>query len=197
MYTIVKLKDKIRVPPVLFKEKLSDAIEQVIKNEYEGMLTKEAGVLLMLNSISEIGEGMIIPEDGAVYYETVFDMLAWEPQMHEVVEGRVSEIREFGVFVRIGPIDGLVHVSQAMDDFVNYTGGALVGKQTGIKIKVGSEVRGRVIAISMKSKESAKIGLTLRQPGLGKIELIKKEFEEAKKKKSSGEKKVKSKGSKK
>ena len=36
----------------------------------------------------------------------------------------------------------------------------------------------RIIAISLKSKETAKIGLTMRQPGMGKMEWIEKEFEE-------------------
>src|SRR3989344_3088255 len=112
MYTKVTLKDRIRVPPNMFSEKLEKSIEEVIKQEYEGSLAKNAGVLIMLNNVKEIGEGIIIPEDGAVYYETTFEMIAWEPRVHEVVEGAVSEVREFGVFVRMGPIDGLVHTSQ-------------------------------------------------------------------------------------
>ena len=180
MYTKVTLKDRIRVPPNMFSEKLEKSIEEVIKQEYEGSLAKNAGVLIMLNNVKEIGEGIIIPEDGAVYYETTFEMIAWEPRVHEVVEGAVSEVREFGVFVRMGPIDGLVHTSQVMDDFVNYGKGGLVGKQSSKAIKLGDAVRARIIAVSLKSKEGAKIGLTMRQPGMGKLEWIEKEFEEKK-----------------
>lgn len=178
MYTKVTLRDKIRVPPKLFSEKLEKSVERVIREEYEGALAKNAGVLVILNEIKEVGEGIIIPEDGAVYYDTTFEMIAWEPRIHEVVEGNITEVREFGVFVRIGPIDGLVHMSQVMDDFVNYGKGGLVGKQSSKSIKLNDSVRARIIAASLKSKETAKIGLTMRQTGMGKIEWVEKEFQE-------------------
>lgn len=177
MYTLVKVRDKIRVPPHLFGEDLAKAVESVIKDEYEGALAKNAGILILLKNVEEIGEGIILPEDGAVYYDTLFEMVAWEPLMHEVVEGTITEVREFGIFIRMGPIDGLVHVSQVMDDFVNYSkAGSLLGKQSGISLKVGDSVRGRIIAVSMKSKESGKIGLTMRQAGLGRLDVIQQEF---------------------
>ena len=180
MYTNVTLRDKIRVPPRLFAKDLKKSIEEVIINEYEGSLAKNAGVLVILNEVKEIGDGIIIPEDGAVYYDTVFEMLAWEPRTHEVIEGNITEVREFGIFMRIGPIDGLVHMSQVMDDYVNYGKGGLTGKQSSKSIKLGDSARARIIAISLKSKESSKIGLTMRQVGMGKIEWIEKEFEEKK-----------------
>ena len=178
MYTKVTIRDKIRVPPTLFSKNLKKAVEQVIMNEYEGALAKDAGVLVVLNEIKDIGEGIILPEDGAVYYDTVFEMIAWEPRTHEVIEGNVTEVREFGIFLRIGPVDGLVHISQVMDDYVNYGKGGLTGKQSGKAVKLNDSVRARIIAISLKSKESAKIGLTMRQLGLGKLEWVQKEFEE-------------------
>ncbi|PIO00659.1 DNA-directed RNA polymerase [archaeon CG10_big_fil_rev_8_21_14_0_10_43_11] len=179
MYQRVKVKDRIRVPPHLFSEDLEGAIEQVIREEYEGGLAKNAGILLLLNKIESVGEGVILPEDGAVYYETLFEMIAWEPHMHEVVEGVISEVREFGVFMRMGPIDGLVHVSQVMDDFVNYSkAGSLLGKQSGTVLKVGDKVRARIIAISLKSKETGKIGLTMRQSGMGRLDLVEQQVAE-------------------
>jgi DNA-directed RNA polymerase subunit E' len=185
MYSKVTIKDKIRVPPPLFKSNLKKAIEKVIMNEYEGALAKNAGILIILNEIKEIGEGIIIPEDGAIYYDTVFEMIAWEPRIHEVVEGNVTEVREFGIFLRMGPIDGLVHMSQVMDDFVNYGKGGLTGKQSGRTVKLGDSVRARIIAISLKSKEGSKIGLTMRQLGMGKLEWVEQEFAEKKEKKEA------------
>ncbi len=191
MYTKVTLRDRIRVPPSMFQEDLAKAVEKVIISEYEGELSKNAGILKILNSVIVIGEGIIIPEDGAVYYDTIFEMIAWEPRLQEVVEGNITEVREFGVFVRMGPIDGLVHMSQVMDDFVNYGKGGLVGKQSSRTIKLGDAVRARIIAVSLKSKEGAKIGLTMRQQGMGKIEWIEKEFEEKPEKPAKAEKPAK------
>ncbi len=45
-------------------------------------------------------------------------MLTYMPFVEEVVAGEVTELAEFGAFVRIGPIDGLVHVSQITNDFL-------------------------------------------------------------------------------
>jgi len=37
-----------------------------------------------------------------------------------VIEGEVVEIADFGAFIRVGPIDALLHVSQLMDDYISY-----------------------------------------------------------------------------
>jgi DNA-directed RNA polymerase subunit E' len=102
--------------------------------------------------------------------------------MHELVYGEVIDNTEFGSFVRIGPLDGLVHISQIMDDFVSYDSknSVFLGKETKKTLKEGDKVRARIISISYA--EQQKIGLTMRQPGLGN--LIWLEEEKKKKKKS-------------
>ena len=173
MYYVMEVETSVRVPPHLFQADLKKAIADAITEEYAGKI-EEDGVIVGVISIDEIGEGKILPEDGAIYYLTKFKLLKWIPMMHEVVEGVVKEITDFGVFVNIGPMDGLVHISQVMDDYVSVSkSGSLQGRQTKKTLKVGDQVRARIIAISLKS-QTAKIGLTMRQPGLGKIEWIKK-----------------------
>lgn len=182
MYSILQIKSSIRVPPNLLAKDIKDAVKAAVEKEFTGYISKE-GLFLSVIDIKDIGTGTMIPGDGAVYYETIFDILVYKPLVQEVVEGEVSEITEFGVFLRIGPIDGLVHVSQVMDDYVNYSNtGILVGKETKKSLKVKDVVRARIVAVSLKSLKGAKIGLTMRQPGLGKIEWI-----EAEKKKAAQE----------
>ena len=105
------------------------------------------------------------------------------PELYEVVEGEVVDVVEFGVFVRLGPLDGLIHISQIMDDYVSYDPKreAIIGKETGRVIEKGDKVRARIVAVSLREarKRGSKIALTMRQPGLGKLEWI----EEDKKKK--------------
>jgi DNA-directed RNA polymerase subunit E' len=113
------------------------------------------------------------------------------PKEHEVVEG-IGDITEFGAFVRCGALDGLVHVSQIMDDFVSYDekNSQLVGKQTHRTLKEGDQVRARIISISFK--EQSKLGLTMRQPMLGSMKWSTEEApkeEKPKPKKKKGEKK--------
>jgi DNA-directed RNA polymerase subunit E' len=83
----------------------------------------------------------------------------------------------------MGPMDGLVHISQLMDDYVSYDGknGLFLGKETKRTLKKGDKVRARIISISMN--EQHKIGLTMRQIGLGSMNWIE---EERRKKKKAG-----------
>ncbi|MCW1301062.1 MAG: DNA-directed RNA polymerase [Candidatus Nanoarchaeia archaeon] len=186
MYKILKVKGRIRVPPSLLRESLEKAIKETIVSEYSSKIFKN-NVLLVPCGVEEIGEGVIIPGDGAVYYEVKFSILAFEPELQEIVEGNVVQITEFGAFVRIGPIDGLVHISQVADTYMSYSkSGSLASKDGKKSLKLDDRVRARVIAVSMKSPE-AKIGLTMRQPHLGKFEWIMEE----KKKAESGKERVK------
>ena len=62
-----------------------------------------------------------------------------------------------------------------MDDYVTFsTSGTLLGKDSKKILKKGDICLARIVALSYKGDEP-KIGLTMRQPGLGKIEWIKEE----------------------
>ncbi len=197
MYKTVKLIDTIRVPPKDFGEPLKESTLNVLRESYEGRIDKDLGLLLTVTSVKKIGEGKIIPGDGATYHDVEFEAVVYKPVLHEVITGKVSEITQFGAFVKMGPIDGLVHVSQVTDDFISFNEktGTLAGKETKRVLKEGDTVRARVVSVSLKPIiTESKIGLTMRQDGLGKLEWI----EEDKKKKRKGKKsKEKSKGGKK
>jgi DNA-directed RNA polymerase subunit E' len=163
-----------------------------IEEKFEGKIDNDVGVILAVTDIEKVGEGKILPGDPSVYYPVSFKLLTWMPKEHEVVEGEVVDITEFGAFVRCGALDGLVHVSQIMDDFVSYDekNSQLVGKQTRKILKEGDSVRARIISISFK--EQSKLGLTMRQPMLGSIkwlETVEKPKEEKPKERKKSQKK--------
>lgn len=136
--------------------------------------------------------GKIIPGDGATYHKVNFSLLTFYPKIQEVVEGEVVEIADFGAFVRIGPIDALLHVSQLMDDFISYDEkqGVLLGKESRRKLMSGDQVRVRITAVSLgRAGSSGKIGVTARQPFLGKLDWIEYDLQrikEAAEKKPAG-----------
>ena len=138
--------------------------------------------------IEEIGEGRLIMGDGASYHNVVFNAIFFKPEQQEVIDGEVIEIAEFGAFVRIGPMDGLVHVSQVTDDYINYDSkrGALLAKESNKTLDEGDLVRTRIVAISLKdnSTKNTKIGLTMRQNNLGRFEWIEEAKNKNKKAKS-------------
>jgi DNA-directed RNA polymerase subunit E' len=177
MYRKLTLKDVVRVPPARFGENLKEAIMSILRESSAGIWDKDLGLVLSIISVHNIGTGKIIPGDGAAYYEVEYEVLSYDPSMHEVVEGEIAEILEFGAFIRLGPVDGLVHVSQITNDFISFDSKqrVLMAKESNRVLKEGDKVRARIVTIS-KKKDGTKIGLTLRQPGLGKLEWIQEDL---------------------
>lgn len=183
MFYRTQIKDHIRVPPELFDVKIEEAIITRIKKKYDGYIDKDLGIVIDVSSIDSIGEGTIIPGDGAPYYETTFKLLAFKPELKEVLVGKIRDIADFGAFISLGPIEGMIHVSQTMDDFVSFSKEkTLTGKESKRTLKVGDSCRARIIAASFKDIANPKLGLTMRQEGLGKLEWLEEDAEEKKKK---------------
>jgi DNA-directed RNA polymerase subunit E' len=169
------LEDTIRIPPETFGNPLEAVGYQQVKAKYEGVVDETFGYVIAVTRVEVSSIGKIIPGDGAAYHKVNFSLLTFYPKIQEVVEGEVVEIADFGAFVRIGPIDALLHVSQLMDDFISYDEkqGVLLGKETKRKLMSGDQVRVRITAVSLgRAGSSGKIGVTARQPFLGKLEWI-------------------------
>jgi DNA-directed RNA polymerase subunit E' len=158
-----------------------EAVKKSIEQQFEGLIDSRLGVILAVVSIDEIGEGKILPNDASIHYDVTFKLLTYMPELHELVYGEVIDNTEFGAFVRIGPMDGLVHISQLMNDFVSYDSknSVFMGKQTRKTLKEGDKVRARIISVSFAQQQ--KIGLTMRQPLLGSLAWIEEEKKKAKK----------------
>jgi len=184
MFYETELKTHVRVPPTSFNENKKDAILKELNKKFEGFISPEIGAVVAISSIKEVGEGVIIPGDGAAYYETTFKVFTFKPELQEVLVGKITDITEFGAFIEMGPLDGMIHVSQSMDDYVSYNkSGSLTGKQTKHVVKGGDICRARIIAVSYKEPTSPKMGLTMRQHRLGPLHYIEEELKEGKKKK--------------
>ena len=190
MFYKVHVKDHVRVTPNLFGLPTQDAIVAMVKKSYEGFISKDLGIVLGVSGLKEHREGVIIPGDGSTYYDCDFELLTFKPELQEVALGRIKDIADFGAFINIGVVDGMIHISQAMDDFVSFGGEkVLLGKESKRALKVGDKCKARVIAVSFKDIANPKIGLTMRQPGLGKLEWIEEDFAKAGAKEDKAEEK--------
>ncbi len=175
MFYLTEVEDYIRVEPKLFGLPTSEAIEKQLKETYSDYYDKELGKVVIVIRVLEVGEGIIIPGDGAAYYNSKFKLLAWKPELQEIVYGIISEITNFGAFIELGAMRGMIHISQTMDDYVSFSkANSLLGKATKRNLRKGDLCLARIVAISHKGDEP-KIGLTMRQPGLGKLEWIKED----------------------
>lgn len=184
MFKLVTLEDTIRIPPETFGNPLDSVGHQQVRSKYEGMVDEELGYVIAVTNVKVSPVGKIVPGDGGTYHRVEFSLLTFYPEIQEVVEGEVVEIADFGAFVRIGPIDALLHVSQLMDDFISYDEkhGILTGKETNRKLASGDRIRTRITAVSLgKAGSSGKIGVTARQPFLGRLEWIEEEVQKIKK----------------
>ena len=177
MFYKIEVKDHIRVPPSLFGLQKDLAIIKQIKKKFEGFVSKELGIVIDVAGVKETGEGIIVSGDGASFYNTTFEILTYKPEMHEVVVGKVKDIADFGVFMALGPIEGMIHVSQTIDDFVSFSKEkVLTGKETKRTLRVGDMCKAKIIAVSFKDQLNPKLGLTMRQKGLGKLEWIEEDL---------------------
>ncbi|MBW6451484.1 MAG: DNA-directed RNA polymerase [DPANN group archaeon] len=171
MFELVEFKDTIRVLPKYLGTDINASVKMSLADKYENNIINDIGVILAISSINTIGDGRIIIDDASVHYDIEFNALVYNPKLHEVIIGEVVDITSFGVFVRFGPIDGLCHVSQVINDFVTFDDKSkmLVSRESKKSLKVGDNIKARIIAVSLDKKEINKINLTMRQPGLGAI----------------------------
>jgi len=172
MFYIIEVQDHVRVDPELFALEVKTALAKQLELTYANFLDKDMGAVIAVLEIGKIGEGIIVPGDGEAYYGDNLTLLVYKTELQESALSRIEEITNFGAFMNLGILKGMMHISQAMEDYVNFNKtNALTGKNSKRSLKKGDLCLARVIAISFKSGEP-KIGLTMRQPGLGKLEWI-------------------------
>jgi DNA-directed RNA polymerase subunit E' len=186
MYYKMILEDKVRVPPHRLGEDLERVILNVLQEQLEGSIAKEIGIFIAVTKVLVIGQGELIPGDGAVYYDVRFEAVVLRLALQEVIEGEVVETTSFGAFISLGPIDAMLHVSQISDEYINYDekNGRLICQESKRYIAVGVGLRARVVALSLNEREprESKIGLTMRQSGLGTERWLEEELEREKEK---------------
>ncbi|MDD1744491.1 MAG: DNA-directed RNA polymerase [Candidatus Methanoperedens sp.] len=176
MYKKMRLADTVRIAPELLGAPVEQAVKIALQDKLEGLVDKTIGAIVAIMEVIEVGEGHILAGNAGVYYDAVFEAVTFMPEIQEIIEGTVLEVVEFGVFVGIGPLDGLVHVSQLTDEFVSYDekNSRLITKESGRAITVGDRIRARIVAVSLNEREprDSKIGLTMRQHALGKLDWL-------------------------
>ncbi|MCU4718966.1 DNA-directed RNA polymerase [Halapricum hydrolyticum] len=172
MYKRARLRDTVEVPPEHLADVSPELIKKLLQDKLEGRMDEDVGSVVSVIEVHDIGEGSVLPNQPGVYYEAEFDALTFDPQMQEIVDGEVVEVVNFGAFVGIGPVDGLLHVSQISDEYLAYDeeGQMLASRDSNRTLGVGDAVRARIVtkSIDERNPRDSKIGLTAKQVGLGK-----------------------------
>ncbi|MFB6115429.1 MAG: DNA-directed RNA polymerase, partial [Candidatus Nanohalobium sp.] len=147
MYKRVMIEDSVRVPPKHLGEDVENSVKGGLASEVEGQIFEEIGVVIGIEEVNSVEGGEIEPEDAGIHYDVEYEALVFEPEMHEVVTGEVVDVTDFGAFIRIGPFDGLCHVSQIMDEYVNLDeeNSMLVSEENQFTLEKGDNVVARII----------------------------------------------------
>jgi len=166
----------VKIPPNRLGEDYSASVISLAKQQYEGTLNKSGDIIVQLLNVTPIGDGDIVLGDPSVHQPIKFESLNFHIEVNEILEGIVIGVEKFGAFLSIGPLTALLHISQIMDDQLEIDLGnkRIIGKTSRKDIKVGTKLSTRVVMMSMnvQNVKDSRIGLTMRQPGLGKKEWI-------------------------
>ncbi len=161
----------VSITPERLSGELNDIILDQLCYDYEGVIDKNIGIVVAVTEVISHDIGEIIPADPNVFFRAKFSVVTYYPKLHEIVKGVVTQATDFGAFIRIGPLEGLCHISQVMEDFNSYNTElpGFTGKETRQSLAVGDAILARIANVSLKpSITETKIGLTMRQFGLGK-----------------------------
>ncbi|MGN7468919.1 30S ribosomal protein S1 [Brevibacillus sp. SAFN-007a] len=102
----------------------------------------------------------VLEEEAKAKKQTVLDQI----QVGQVLEGTVQRMTDFGVFVDIGGVDGLVHVSELAWNRVE--------KPSDV-VKEGDKVQVKVLKID---RENERIGLSIKETQAGPWAKVAEEF---------------------
>ncbi|MFB6143366.1 MAG: DNA-directed RNA polymerase [Halorientalis sp.] len=182
MYKRVRLRDTVEVPPEHLADVTPGLVKRLLQDKLEGRMDEDVGSVVSVIDVHDVGDGAVLPNKPGVYYEAEFDALTFDPQMQEVVDGEIVEVVNFGAFVGIGPVDGLLHVSQISDEYLAHDAenNMLASRDSNRTIGEEDSVRARIVtkSIDERNPRDSKIGLTAKQVGLGKHGWLKAEREE-------------------
>jgi DNA-directed RNA polymerase subunit E' len=173
MFYIVDVKEKVGIEAQNLREDIGESIEEKLENLH---IKENNGVFLGIVEIINIGEaGEILPEKPYIYFDVEYKALFFQPLEGEIIESYITDVAEFGPFVRFGPLEALVHISQISKEKLSYNPeqDVIASRDGKIVIKKAEQVRAMVVNYSI-SEERTRVNLTMKQDGLGLIKLVEK-----------------------
>ncbi|MCK4428781.1 MAG: DNA-directed RNA polymerase [Candidatus Aenigmarchaeota archaeon] len=182
MFYLVDVREKVGIEAQNLKKDIRECAEERLEELH---LKEENGVFLGVVEIKSIGgTGKILPERPYIYFDIEYTSLFFQPAENEIVDGIITEIAEFGPFVRLGPIEAFIHISQIVKEKLTYNPeqDIITTKDGKFVVKKDEKVRA-LVANSTISEEKVRVNLTMRQDGLGLISALEKEKKPKKAKK--------------
>ena len=80
---------------------IKDKLWEMMKSHCSG----EYGFVLQLKSIDQIGMGAVDTANGNIIYPVNFTIIAFKPNIDDVVQAMVTEVTKSGFFCMLGPLE--------------------------------------------------------------------------------------------
>ena len=177
MYRVFEVEDYLRIHPSLLDQDINEAIRKTVLQLHKNKYLDKIGYILDIIDIQPEKENRIYIGDPYVYYKTRYKIISFTIEENEVYRGKVTTILDYGAMVLIGPIEGLLHISQISKkgQFKYDKASKKIVGPDNKTIEVGDEVYVRVSTKSVKQGFSdARISLSMREEGLGCIRWFEK-----------------------
>ncbi len=152
----------------MFGKPLKRSAEAILVERYSSRIDPNLGFVISVNNITMDGRGLV-SMTGETIHKVEFDAITFLPKLHELTMGEIIEITDYGAFVRIGPTDAVLHVSQisTSPSRIDTKSGLIFNPDMKNPLRVGSKLRARITAISYGKDNAMKIGLTCNEQTLG------------------------------
>ncbi|RWS04254.1 DNA-directed RNA polymerase III subunit RPC8-like protein [Dinothrombium tinctorium] len=108
MFTLIELKDKIKIPPFKFNLPLHEAIAEELNRKLANRVLINVGLCITLYDIIKVHESFILKGDGCSHTLVHFRFVVFRPFIGEVLTGRLRSCSVDGINVSLGFFDGIV-----------------------------------------------------------------------------------------
>ncbi len=152
----------------MFGKPLKKSAEMILRERYSSRIDPQLGFVISIGNITMDGKGLV-SMTGETIHKVEFDAITFLPKLHELTIGEIIEIADYGAFVRIGPTDAVLHVSQisASPSRIDIKSGMIFNPDMKKPLRIGSKIRTRITAVSYGKDNAMKIGLTCNEQTLG------------------------------
>lgn len=152
----------------MFGKPLKKSAEIILRERHSSRIDPQLGFVISIDNIVMEGKGLV-SMTGETIHKVEFDAITFLPKLHEITSGEIIEIADYGAFVRIGPTDAVLHVSQisSSPSRIDTKSGLIFNPDLKNPIRVGTRIRTRITVVSYGKDNAMKIGLTCNEPTLG------------------------------
>ena len=103
MFVISTCADTIRIMPHMFHQSTQSCVHYEIDKKYPNRVIMDVGlVICRYGAVTQIGDGVCVPGDGAAHHEVIFRLIVFRPFVEEVLVGHITSCNEEGIMVQLG-----------------------------------------------------------------------------------------------